>query len=304
MKCRLEVDSSNGRMCDGKFDDIPNLMIVHVTLNRWNERHVQPDLSQPIERLQLLFKNVGLAPYDAIGFAVEAIELKIEGGPDFIEPFQKSVVACDALSVRVDHHEWNAAPFCGLNKIDDLRMNRRLPTGKLNDLRITFRPYEVIQHRFNFLQCQAEARTRFGETERAVHITRAIHFNDAEAGVLLMVRTQSTIVRTTVMDLRSECQRDSAGLVVFALRDVHLGIAVDERFKRAAVRTPFFHEDFVFPEDDIGVDDAAALRANAASELVENVISIFLHVKLLTRRMIRPRAPDNRRVMVASAANC
>jgi hypothetical protein len=55
----------------------------------------------------------------------------------------------------------------------------------LHDLRSTLRSNEVVEHLIDFFHREVEAGTGFREAERAVHITHAVHLDDAAAGVLL-----------------------------------------------------------------------------------------------------------------------
>ena len=49
--------------------------------------------------------------------------------------------------------------------------------------------------------------------------------------MLLVVGTEAAVVRTAVLDLGAEGQRNGARLVVLAVGDVGLRVAVDERLE-------------------------------------------------------------------------
>ena len=74
---------------------------------------------------------------------------------------------------------------------------------------------EVVEHLFHFFQRQAEAGSRFGEAQRTLHVAGAVDLDDAEAGVLLVVRAEAAIVRAAVLDFGGEGERNGAGLVEF-----------------------------------------------------------------------------------------
>ncbi len=76
--------------------------------------------------------------------------------------------------------------------------------------------------------------------------------------------------------LGAEGQRNGPGLVVLAVGDVGLRVAVDERLERAAGRTALPHVDLVVAQDHLGVDDPTALGADAARQLVEDVVGVGL----------------------------
>jgi len=113
--------------------------------------------------------------------------LKVEGWLDLGELFHEPVIACDPFPIRIDHHETDPARFRGLDEVDDLRMDRRLAAGELDDFRRALGPDEVIQHGFDFLECQAEARSCRRETQGTVHVADAVDLNDAETRVLLVI---------------------------------------------------------------------------------------------------------------------
>ncbi len=276
MEGRLEVDAADCGMADGEFDNPADLVIVDPTFDGGNQRYVQPGGGKAIECSQFLFKKVRLASNHPIRLSLKTIKLEVKGRANFCHLLQKTVVVSNPLPVRVHHDKRDAASMCCTNKIDNLWMDGRLAAGELDDLGIAFCANVVVEHRFYFFQRQTEARLCIREAERAVHIAGAVHFNDAQACVLLMVRTKAAIVRTTVLDRGTKCQRNRTGLIEFGKIRIGLGIAVDERLEGAAVRTPLGHIHFVVAQQDLGVDDPAAIRTDAASQLVEDVVSVPL----------------------------
>ncbi len=126
MKRGLEIDSPHGWMPNGKFDDLADLVLVDAPLDSGNQRDAEPNGSKSIQRSELLFKNPRFAANDAIGFSVEAIELKVDRGTYFVQLLQESIVVRNAFGISVDHDVRNAAVFRSLHEIDDLRMDGRL----------------------------------------------------------------------------------------------------------------------------------------------------------------------------------
>jgi len=92
-------------------------------------------------------------------------------------------------------------------------MDGRLAARKLHHLRIAFGCYQVIEDIFHLFEREVEPGTGFGQAERASHMTGAIHLDDAQAGVLLVIGTKAAIVRAAVDDLGQKFERDRAGLV-------------------------------------------------------------------------------------------
>src|SRR5574341_327359 len=56
-----------------------------------------------------------------------------------------------------------------------------------------------------------------GEAQRAVHVAGAVHFDDAETRVLLVVGAQATVVRAAVGNVSRESQGEGARLVEFSV---------------------------------------------------------------------------------------
>ena len=160
-------------------------------------------------------QNIRLAANDAVGFAFEAVELEIDVGPDLRQFGEKAVVVRDALAVGVQHHVGDAALLRRAHHRNNLRMDRRLAAGELHQLRISFGGDKAIENVFHFFERQTEARAGLGETQRTRHVAGAVDLDDAETSVLLVIGTQTAIVRAAVFDLRGEFQRNGAGLVEF-----------------------------------------------------------------------------------------
>src|SRR5215467_12859794 len=158
---------------------------------------------------------------------------------------KKGVIISDALAVGVQHDMPDIALFRFLHHLDDLWMNRWLSPRELDHFWIALCLYQVIQNALNFFECQVEARTSIGETERAIHITGAVHFNNAQAGVLLVIRAKATVVRTPPVYFRGIGQRDGAWLVETGSGGICLSITIDQPFKQAVFRTTLAHIHFI-----------------------------------------------------------
>ena len=202
--------------------------------------------------------------------------MKVERRLHLDQLVDELVVAGNPFAVRVDHHEANPARLGGFHEVDDLRMNRRLASRKLHDFRSAFGPHEVVEHRFNFFERQAEPGPRRREAQRTIHVAHAVDLNDPEAGVLLMVGTQSAVVRTAPLVFGAERQRNGSRFVVPAVRDIRLCVPVDERLEGAAGWTPLSHVDLVVSENHLRVDHATAVGADAPRQLVEDVVRVGL----------------------------
>ena len=144
---------------------------------------------------------------------VESIELEVKRGPHLIELFNEPIVAGDALAVGIKHDKANIAGLRGANEIDDLWMDSRLAAGKLYNFRSDFGPHVIVEHLFDFFECQAEPWRGISKAKRAVHIAGAVDLDDPETGMLLVVWAQAAIVWAAMLDLGAVNERNGAGLV-------------------------------------------------------------------------------------------
>src|SRR5579872_6809444 len=96
----------------------------------------------------------------------------------------------------------------GAHEIDDLRMNGRLASGELDHLGIAFGADEIIQHRFHFFERQAEARLRICKAERTAHVAGAVHLDNPETRVLLVIGAEPAIVWAPSFNLASKGERN------------------------------------------------------------------------------------------------
>ena len=111
------------------------------------------------------------------------------------------ILLCDAPPVGVDHHMRDVARVRCANHGDDLWVDGGFSARKLYHFGVAFGSDKVIQNAFDLRQRQVEARTCVGKTQRAIHVTGAVDFDDSQAGVLLMIRAKSAVVRATIFDL-------------------------------------------------------------------------------------------------------
>src|SRR6267143_4921224 len=165
--------------------------------------------------------------------------------------------------------------LCSTNEIDDLRVDGWFATRELNYFRSALSSNEFVQHLFNFFHGEVEAWPGFGKTERAIHVADTVHLNDAEASVLLVVRAEAAVVGTAIVNFGVIGHRNGAGFVVFAKCRVGFCVAVHKSLERPTLRAALAHVNLVVAQKYLSIDDSSAVRANAASQFIENVICIF-----------------------------
>src|SRR5205807_191483 len=106
-------------------------------------------------------------------------------------------------------------------------------------------------------------------------------------------------------DLVGELVWDGPRLVEARVPRVGLGIAVDQALELAVLRAALAHVDLAVAQQDMGVDDPAALRADAPGQLEEDVVRVALdpargrhwfgccHATSPCRRIVRPDRPGD-----------
>src|SRR5260370_26381342 len=93
--------------------------------------------------------------------------------------------------------------------------------------------------------------------------------------MLLVIRAEAAVVGTAIVDFGVVGQRNGGRFVVFAECRVGFRGGVNKCLKRSALWAALAHVNLVVTQKDLSVDDSSALRANATSQFIENVIRIF-----------------------------
>ena len=65
---------------------------------------------------------------------------------------------------------------------------------------------------------------RISEADRAVQVAVAGHLDEAQTGMLFMIWTEATILRTALHYFCAESERESAGLIEVDGVEIHLGV--------------------------------------------------------------------------------
>src|SRR5215469_9624070 len=93
----------------------------------------------------------------------------------------------------------------------------------------------------------------------AVIVTRAVHLDDPQTRVLLVIGAQATIVRASMGERRGKRKRDSTGFVKLRRGRICPGIAIDQGFKLPMLRTSLPHVDLILTQEDQLVEDIASI---------------------------------------------
>jgi hypothetical protein len=116
-----------------------------------------------------------------------------------------------------------------------------------------------------------------GIAGRAGEVAAVGDLYEAEAGVLLMIGTDTTIIWTAEFCLRMWLQRILTRLIVVADLLVVFYIRRDEYLLETMLTAGFSHVDIVLLEDDLGADLLVAGRAEADGMIVVYVVSCGGH---------------------------
>jgi len=103
------------------------------------------------------------------------------------------------------------------------------------------------------------------------------------AGVLLMVRAESTVQRTTVTDLRGELKWYAARTVESGRAHVHLSVRANDSLKPSMLGASLLHVYSPVPDVDLSVENLTTFRADTLSQFYENGVA-FSNVWSLQQR--------------------
>src|ERR1700722_17605426 len=116
------------------------------------------------------------------------------------------------------------------------------------------------------------ARPRFGETHGALEITARCYLNQGDAGVLFVFGADAAIVGAALVWKRAVDARLASRLA--ELMAVIIGdVGADEVLERAVFGASFAEVDAARADNDLGLDQSPAVRAEAASRTQVSVIA-------------------------------
>lgn len=141
-------------------------------------------------------------------------------------------------AVGVEHDGAHALVPGHGTELEDLGVDGGLTAREHDDFGFAFGGHEGVEAGLDLVQRQREPVglvTGVGEAHRAVEVAGGVDLDDPQAGVLLVVRAQPAVQRAAVAHLGLGLQRQGARLVEPLHVDVHLGVAVEQRFEGAVV---------------------------------------------------------------------
>jgi hypothetical protein len=128
------------------------------------------------------------------------LQVDLQARRDLRETFRKARLVRNAYTVRIQHEMADWPVSRQFENLKDLRVLRRLTPRNLDDGRLAFVGNCSIQHALDLLQTAVclSLRPTACVTGRAAQVTVVGDFKQQRATVLLVVRTDSTVVGATV----------------------------------------------------------------------------------------------------------
>src|SRR5262249_47549951 len=115
----------------------------------------------------------------------------------------------------------------GTDDVEDLRMQRRLAAGELQQVRLALALDQEIEHALDLREAPGAGERGRGAREAggAREVAVLVHLQDREAAVLLVIGAEAAVVGAALVDSRVELERHVAGLeeIAAALPVARLG---------------------------------------------------------------------------------
>ena len=275
----LKVHAEHGGVRKAELDDPPDLVEIYVAFDRSDEDNAHVGLGEPVQRAELGLEKICTATKEIVRSLVKAVELEVDMRPKPSDPSEELVVASDTDPVRVHHHVRDPLALRQCDEVEKLRVQRRLASGELHDLRVALSRDEGIEHRIDLLvgeleSCPGEVRPRVREAQRTVEIAGRVHLDEREAGVLLVLGAETAIERTTLFDLGLESKRQRSRLVMTEDARVEIGVSEHDRLERAVVGATFPHHHLAVAKMDLRVDHPATDRTERPRDLPEDRLAL------------------------------
>jgi hypothetical protein len=94
--------------------------------------------------------------------------------------------------------------------------------------------------------------------------------------VLLVLRADAAVQRAARIDVGLQRERERARLVEPLLRQIQLGVGVDQRLELAVLGAALAHQHPVLPHVHLGVDHPFAHGADRPRELQEHLVAVHV----------------------------
>ncbi len=255
---RLEYNSSDTCPLLGMGNEFRNLSIIESLVNHTNKCCWDIVFFEHLKSLLSGASHISVS-YGFEGISIQRVKLKIyfKSFSNIFEFFYEFLILRDTNTVCVEHQMTNGTRLQILEYLDNIRMDTRLSSSDLNKIRGWFNHKECFVHFFDLVHCSIVPTSRFGRVvaDITLHIAFIDHVEEGETWMVLMLRTDSTVKRTTTKN-RSECFFWKIGFleVVITLSEV-FEIIWNNRPGFPTVRTEFTKPDFLSFTYDMSWDE-------------------------------------------------
>ncbi|GMO61228.1 hypothetical protein BwSG20_16410 [Bradyrhizobium ottawaense] len=252
---RLQRDAAHA--CPGQrvADDVADLGIVDAALDGRDQRGRHAVMLEIFQRLLADFSQIRAAQVDQ-RVALQRIELEIDLQPAPVlgEPRHEILFAGDAQAVGVDHDVPDRAGAHRVQDREEIRMQRRFAAGDLHEIGLALACDQRVQH---LLDCRERGKFRscrrgFRKADRAGEVAVLGDLDQRQAGMLLVVGTETAIIGTAEFGALLELQRSVTWLDEILAQAPIGGIRRHQRRLDAMLPAALFVPDLVIQDLDLG----------------------------------------------------
>ena len=178
-----------------------------------------------------------------------------------------------------------------MDKFDDVGVDGGLTAREHDHFGVAFGSDEGVECRLHMRQSEREAvrlMARVSEAHRTVEIACGVHLDDPQAGVLLMIGTQTTVERAAALYGGLGLEGDRARLVEPQGVEIQLGVGVQQRLEAPVLPAALPQEHLVLPHVYPGVHDHLADRTDALGVFDEHLGPVDLLARKVRVRHVAP----------------
>ena len=182
------------------------------------------------------------------------------------------IIVRDANAVGVQQHVINAGiRMQPAEQFKELRMQRRLAAREVDRVDQLFLANQSFEHTDELTPCHVVIVPVLHDADRALQVAMIGDFDDRQAGVLLVIGTQSAVARTAVRGLRRKLVRPESRFRVSQRLQKPVRVTGDQRLLHAVPRTLLSQIDFAATNDPRAIHQLAADRTHPFAERMKDL---------------------------------
>jgi len=161
-----------------------------------------------------------------------------------------------------------------VENLEELWMDRRLASGDLHDVRLTFVRHHGIEHALDVLERAMclPLRAAAGVADRTAQIARVGNLDERKTAVLLVIGTEAAVVRTAVVDWCVSPERHLRRLEIhLTALAVIVDVVRNQNAFGAVRRTMLEHPHAPVLKHNLAVDLAVTRRADRHDRVIVKV---------------------------------